>query len=130
MSKANLMVLHRDYVLSTKTGHRISFKKGEPTHVPPIVYNEAIAIGAVNADGSDANVITDTKIPKQFSPEEREKSIRGAIESITLRNEISDFSAGGRPHPKAVSKLVGVNVGQKEIDTILTKMADEKELGK
>ena len=47
------LVLNRNYVLATTMGHSISFVKGEATHVPPLAFAEAIAIGAQPVDGSD-----------------------------------------------------------------------------
>ena len=30
-----LLVLNRNYVLTTTKGHSVAFEKGKPTHVPP-----------------------------------------------------------------------------------------------
>ena len=32
-----LLVLNRNYVLTTTKGHSVAFAKGEPTHVPPAI---------------------------------------------------------------------------------------------
>ena len=83
--------------------------------------------GAERADGSEPNVLPEEKARITLSPEEREKKIREAIDEITLKNEVTDFTAGGRPHKNAVSKIVGVGVSQKEVDTRVTKIAEERE---
>ena len=48
-----LLVLNRNYVLTTTKGHSVAFEKGKPTHVPPAIYQEALAIGAIPPDGAD-----------------------------------------------------------------------------
>ena len=42
--------LNRNYVLASTMGHTIAFEKGKATHVPPHLYKEARAIGALPED--------------------------------------------------------------------------------
>ena len=51
-----LLVLNRNYVLTTTKGHSVAFEKGKPTHVPPAIYQEALAIGAIPPDGEEPQV--------------------------------------------------------------------------
>lgn len=117
MAKRPLLKLNRDYVLATTKGHVISFAKNEPTHVPPAVYNDAIAIGAVPVDGTDPNVLVDP-VEKAVVPltlEEREAAIIGTFDTILSRNDREDFTATGQPHFKAVSELLGYKVAAKDV---------------
>ena len=116
MKELPKLVLNRDYVLTTTKGHVIAFKKGEPTHVPAAVYQDAIAIGAQPADGSDPNVLEDKKDSKApADPAERNPLILAAIEKIVAGNERKDFTAAGSPTVDAVSKEVGFKVSAREI---------------
>lgn len=116
----NLMVLNRNYTLHTQFGHTIQFKKGEPTHVPPICRSAALAVGALPPDGSDPNILGDDDIKKApVDPAERNKLIMTAIELLVEKNERTDFAASGSPHPKAVSREVGFNVDSKELAGVL-----------
>ena len=51
-----LLVLNRNYVLTTTKGHSVAFEKGKPTHVPPAIYQEALAIGAIPPDGEEPQI--------------------------------------------------------------------------
>ena len=116
MAEPNMLVLNRNYTLATTKGHVIAFKKDEPIHVPRGAHNEAIAIGAVPADGDDPNVLEDEK--KDTTPQdpaERNPLIFDAITKLVDRNEREDFTAAGSPTVDAVSKEVGFKVSAKEI---------------
>ena len=116
MSEPILLVLNRNYTLATTKGHVIAFEKGKPTSVPKIVYNEAIAIGAQPADGTDPDVLKDEK--KSSAPQdpaERNPLILAAIEKLIDRNDREDFTAAGSPSVDAVTKEVGFKVSAKEI---------------
>lgn len=111
------LVLNRNYVLRSTLGHSISFRKGVPTHVPPIMHAAAIAIGAVPEDGSDPNVLVDAPAPSgaPVDPVEREKAIRKAVENVVLRNERLDFTAAGVPTVGAVGDRLGWKPSAREI---------------
>lgn len=117
MGNENMMVLNRNYTLTTTLGHSIQFRKGEPTHVPPMLYQAAIGIGAVRADGADPDVIKDEPRGNQppADPLERTEAVRRAIESVVRANERFDFTAAGVPTVTAVSEVAGWKVSAREI---------------
>lgn len=110
------MVLHRDYVLVSKSGHAIGFKKGVAVNVPPSCYQEAVAIGAVDETGAPADVLPPEKVVKPApSVLERTASIEAAFDLIVEKNERYDFTASGMPTAKAVGKLVDFAVETNEL---------------
>ena len=117
MAQRPLLKLNRDYVLATTKGHVISFAKDEPTHVPPAVYNDAIAIGAVPVDGTDPNVLVDPveKAVVPLTVEERQTAIIATFAKIVETNNREDFTASGQPHFKAVSEILGYRVAGKDV---------------
>lgn len=116
MKELPKLTLNRDYVLTTTKGHSIAFKKGEPTHVPAAVYQDAIAIGAQPSDGSDPDVLKDEKVDKApADPAERNPLILAAIEKIVAGNARKDFTAAGSPSVKAVERELGFDVDAREI---------------
>ena len=126
--KRPLLVLNRDHTLVTTKGHVVAFEKGKPTFVPPSVFQDAIAIGAVPDDGSDPDVLKDA--PEDISPltlEERETAIMATFEGLIARNERETFTAAGHPHFNAVSALVGFKVAGKEVASIWQKYNDIKD---
>lgn len=121
------LTLNRDYTLTTDKGHVIKFEKDKPTHVPQIVYADAIAIGALPSDGSDANVIEEAQVSKApVDPAERQPLILMAIEDIVARNEREDFTAAGSPTVEAVSKVVEFKVRATEIAQAWQAYHDKK----
>lgn len=111
------MVLNRNYTMATTLGHTIQFKRGVPTHVPSVLRSQAIAIGAIPADGSDPDVLQDEAQPNAApaDPMDRIDAVRRAIESIVRRNERLDFTAAGIPTVAAVSQAAGWKVQAREI---------------
>lgn len=127
MKELPKLVLNRDYVLTTTKGHVITFKKGEPTHVPAAVYQDAIAIGAQPEDGSEPNVLKDEKTYKApADPAERNPLILAAIEKIVAGNERKDFTAAGSPTVKAVEREVGFDVDAREVATVWQEYHEKK----
>lgn len=121
------LVLNRNYTLSTTKGHSVVFVKNKPTFVPNAIYQEAIAIGAQPADGSDPDVLKDDeKDSTPADPAERAPLILAAIEAIIGRNLREDFTAAGTPTAAAVSKEVGFRVQNKEIAPIMQQYHDAK----
>lgn len=124
------LVLSRNYVLTTTKGHSIEFVKGVPVQVPPIVYADAIAIGAVPEDGSDPDILEEKARPTApADPAERTPLIMKAIEALVERNEREDFTAAGSPTVDALSKQVGFKVQSKEIAAVWQAFHDKKAAG-
>jgi hypothetical protein len=40
-------ILNRDRTVVSTLGHSVEFKKGVPTYVPPVLYAEVSAVGAM-----------------------------------------------------------------------------------
>jgi hypothetical protein len=109
------LVMNRNYVLNTRTGHSLEFKKGVPIHVPPIAYAAAMEAGAVPPDGEDVEVEEKTEAHVPNDPAERNPLIAKAIIDLVAANNREDFTAAGSPTVDAVSKLVGFKVRATEI---------------
>lgn len=113
------MILNRDHTHTSLKGHSVEFKKGEPVNVPVALYQEVLAIGAVDADGSDPDVQSDNKnkhTPRD--PAERNPLILMAIEDLVAKNDRGDFTAAGLPKAAAVSKVADFKVEVKEIEAV------------
>lgn len=110
------LVTNRDVTLNTTLGHSVFFKKGVPTYVPPIIFSQALAIGAVPEDGT-APEMEETRRPNAAPTDLDVKNgeIRKVIEDLTLRNERGDFTAAGLPAVDAVVRELGYRVTAKEI---------------
>ena len=79
-------ILNRNYVHRSTLGV-VSFEKGKPSHVPPMMEKEIMAIGGERADGTtidplDPEVIA--KVPP--SPMERRDDLFAAFQIIAERN--------------------------------------------
>ncbi len=116
------MVLNRNHMMSTTTGHMIGFKKGVPVHVPPSLVKEAIGIGAEAVDEKGAQEIKDkfeADAPKGRPEvpvgEVREAKIREVLEDIMARNETSDFTAAGRPKLDSINAELDFKVSKDEV---------------
>lgn len=106
--------LNRNHVLATTSGHSIEFKKDEPTHVPPHLYREVQAIGALPEE--DLPEDDGPKDDSPASPEERAKAIQDAMVEIVERGVREDFTATGAPHTKALGRILGWAVTSQERD--------------
>lgn len=109
-------VLNRDFNLGSTLGHRIVFKKGQPTFVPPIIEREAVAIGAVRADGNDVQIAM--QIPEgagQLSDAEMREQMVAAFDLIMERNDPKDFTAAGVPTVKAVERITEFAVDRQTV---------------
>ena len=121
-----LLVLNRNYVLTTTKGHSVAFEKGVPTHVPPAIYQEALTIGAIPPDGEDPHVEDVVKTDNAPSnPAERAPLILDAIEKLVAENARDNFTAAGSPTVDAVAKAVGFKVQSKEIATVWQQYHDK-----
>ena len=122
-AKLNLYIMHgRDYVLRTKTGHSIAFKRDDngtpiPVHVPYVCIEEAQKVGAVPVDGQP---MVPPKPVQHVEPvgSERKEAIAAAVEQILERNNPKDFTAGLVPKAEAVRKIVEFNVDRSEINRV------------
>ena len=122
-----LLVLNRNYVLTTTKGHSVAFEKGVPTHVPPAIYQEALAIGAIPPDGEDPHVEDVVKTDNAPSdPAERAPLILAVIEKLVAENARENFTAAGSPTVDAVTKAVGFKVQSKEIATVWQQYHDKQ----
>lgn len=109
--------LHRNYVLRTTKGHTIKFVKGKPTHVPPVIVADAVAIGAVAVNG-DVDVLgEEVEAPTPLSSAERKAAVFAAFDSMKARDERMDFTASGLPNAKRMFPLTGFEVTSTERDT-------------
>jgi len=107
--------LHRDFTHRSTSGV-ISFEEGVPTHVPPHMEKEVIAIGAVRAEGDTPKVLEpETKLPEIPVGDDRESEIKAAFDLLIERNDSNDFTGQGVPTVKAVEKIVGFDVDRKEL---------------
>ena len=113
-------VMQRNRTISSTSGHAIEFKKGEPTHVPPSMYEEVMAAGAVPEEELDLEPKTADEIVEPMEPGARQAAIFAAFEKITLRGQREDFTASGAPHAKALSNILGWTIQNKERDTVWT----------
>jgi hypothetical protein len=107
--------LHRNFTLRTTKGHTINFVKGQPIWVPPACVPDAVAIGAVSEE--EVSVLGDEPKPvTTLSPDERQKKLFAAFETLLSRNERGDFSASGLPNTRKLEDLCGFDVPNRERD--------------
>lgn len=108
-------VLNRTHTLRTTNGV-ISFVKGEPTLVPRDMERDVIGIGAVRADGSDADTSEPVTADKPvLHGIEREEELYAAFALISEKNDSKEFTAQGVPTIKAVEKIVSFDVDRSEV---------------
>ena len=120
------------YVLNRNYTHRsthgvVSFEKGAPSHVPPMMEKEIIAIGGERADGTQFDPLDPEQAEKiPLSPIERRDELFAAFQIITDRNESGDFTGAGVPTVKAVEKLVDFDVDRAEIVEVWAEFKQAK----
>lgn len=117
-----MLVTNRDVTLNTTKGHSIAFKAGVPTHVPGIIYQDALGIGAVPATGDVPTMPADTA--PVVVVEDRAGAIMEAIKKLVARNERGDFTAAGAPAVDAVFDLTGFRAQAKEINVVWQEYRD------
>ena len=124
-----MFTLNRDYPLQG-FGHSINFRKGEPTWVPPLLVNAAVAIGAVSEDGPVDVLGPEPEVHVPMTPDERETLLVAAFEQMEARNGDpafrEDFNAQGLPHVKALAKIVGFTPMTKERNELWQKYREQK----
>jgi hypothetical protein len=112
-------VLNRNYDLSGP-GHRICFKKGVPTFVPPDMVKAAVAIGADCLDGK-VDVLDPEVVEKQpMTAAEKEQAYFAAFDLLIERNDRDDFGGDGKPSVAALQKLLDFSFTKKERDAAVT----------
>lgn len=117
-------VMHRDRTIASTCGLSIEFKKGVAALVSPGMYAEVIAAGAVPEEELPDDEAAHAKTPEGKA--ERDAAITKAFETIALRNNSEDFTAGGLPHNKVVSELAGFPVSAKVRDEAWLKFTQAK----
>ncbi len=119
-------ILARDRTYASTLGHSIEFKKGVPTHVPVALYAEVQAIGA-----QPEEAIPDEDRPtgpaEPTDPTQRNEEILTAIKMMVERNDRMDFTAGGSPHVKSLSVLLGWKPMPQERDAVWARYQVDKE---
>ena len=119
-------VLHRNYTHRSTLGV-VSFVKGEPTWVTPIMEKEIVAIGGERVDGDKVDVLEPEKaevVPLSF--QERRDGIFTAFQLISERNEAKDFTGAGVPTVKAVEKITDFDVDRNEVVELWGEFKAEK----
>lgn len=120
----NLLVTNRDYTLVTSKGHTIEFKKGVATHVPRIVYEDALAIGAIPPDDNEAVDVTPKPAEPTGEHEDRPAKIAAAVEEVVTTGDREAFTASGKPTVGAVSDAAGFKVSAAEVGEEWQRRAD------
>lgn len=121
-------VLNRNHTLRSTLGHTIQFEKGQPAYVPPALEREAVAIGAVRADGDTIDPLGAEKpAVEALSQDERENQMRLAFELLIEKNDSKDFTGQGVPTTKAIEKIVGFDVDRHEIAELWARVKAEAE---
>lgn len=123
-----MMYMPRDFILRSKHGHAIAFEANEPVRVPYPIIDEAIALGAVFADGEDQKILADE--PKEVvTPDlgfEREQKIYDAMHSLMAENDPDKFTPGGKPKLSVLAEMVGYDVDQKESNDLWKKVMQSR----
>lgn len=110
-----LFTLNRDHVHRSTLGV-ISFAKGKPTFVPPVMHREVYAIGAEPAEPAAVELLDPEKVANHepVDAESRFEELAAAYGLIVERNNSRDFTGAGRPTIKAIEKIVGFTVDEGE----------------
>lgn len=105
------MVSPRDYRLSSLCGYCVTFVANEPIKVPPMVYLEALAIGATVVEGTpepeapvEKSVVHESvNEAAKLEKEAFNSSLKAALTLVITRNDPTDFKADSTPK---VAKVV------------------------
>lgn len=97
-------ILNRNYTHASKLGHAIEFEKDVPTHVPPALYAEVQAIGALPEEELPEPA---SKLPGEPEGEKRNEDMLAAIAALVERNTRTDFGANGIPTLQALTSVLG-----------------------
>lgn len=119
-------MLNRNLTVRSTSGYTVVFEKGVPTHVPPVMIQEVLAIGAERLDAAQDSHHTEPVVKQEPIGEEREAEILSAIELVVEKNEPRDFTATGMPTVKVISTIVGFAVDKKELSDVWGKRNEAK----
>lgn len=123
---ARKMKLNRNFTLDSTFGHSIRFTKDEEVGVPPILWAQALAIGAEFTDGAVAIEEAKSGPVEPTEPVERATKFAEIIQRLIDKNDFDDFNAAGVPKEAAMSREFGWRVYAKEIKTALQVYYDAK----
>ena len=119
-------ITYRNRTVSSTSGLSVEFKKGEPTYVPPPMYNDVIAAGAVPEEEIPEDELPKGKpTPEQLA--EREKQMSAAFAKLVDANSREDFTSGGTPTQAAMSRELGWTPSAKERDAAWAKFLADKD---
>lgn len=116
--------LNRDRVYSSVLGHSIEFTKGVAVHVPPALYAEVQAIGALPDDELPEPETIQSAEPTD--PNKRADEILAGIEALVERNAREDFAASGAPHVRALNAILGWKPTPQERDQLWARYQVDK----
>lgn len=128
------MLMPRDRVIRTVSGHTIGFKKNQPVMVPDIAVRDCLKYGAMLAKGEELpeKLVEDDEpklvdIPK--TPGERRKRIEKLFKEMIAdsENHRSHFTAAGRPRSNWVSDTLGFDVPAQEIEEVWSSLVNPVE---
>lgn len=111
-----LFTLNRDKTICTTSGHAIAFAKDVPTHVPPALWAEVQTIGALPAAALPEETVPESREPRD--PGARLAAIEAAFAELVRANKREDFSGTGLPHVKALERVMGFKIDNKERDAL------------
>jgi len=126
-----MMVLRRNYWLSTTKGHSVMFQAGVPVYVAPSIVADAVAIGADPVDGEVDITPQEPKGPNTGPADKllRDQQILDAINLLVAENHRDSFAASGVPKSEAVSKLVDYKVDKREVQAVWTDRSERMARG-
>lgn len=122
-----MMQLNRDHIVVSKSGPSIQFKKGVPTHVPPRLVPEVLAVGGESVEtdkDAEKAALAEINAAKSLL-DERAPKVEAAVKALLARNQRGDFTAGGRPNLNVLFKESGLTVDAEELDPIWNKVKAE-----
>lgn len=120
-------MMHRDRTIPSTSGHCIEFKKGVLTHVPPCMYEEVMAAGAVPEEELNLDEKPKDENTEPQDPTVRKKALFETFAKIVTRNRREDFSASGAPHHKVVASELGwATLHAKELNPAWTEFKTGK----
>lgn len=109
--------MNRNFTVASTMGHAVEFIKGVPTHVPPALYAEVQAVGAI----PEEEIPEDEAAAKSNEPSDplvRKSALFEAFDKIALRGRREDFTAGGSPTNAVLAAELGWTVAAKERDIV------------